>query len=400
MQTFTGFEYIKLDIANNFGLDKENFEPRLKWVDAHLHELEDLLEQADEPVLYLKAVMALRDAQAGVPSGHLVGFDACSSGLQIMSTLIGCKVTAENTGLVNPNLRADMYSTTTEEMNNLLQAEGIKVAPLRSEVKQAQMTHFYGSKAKPKEIFGEDTLELFKFYEAQKIVAPGACEVMDDMMDSWQAWAPEHSWTLPDGFNVKVKVMQDVDIKVEVDELDHATFTHRFQENVGSERGLSIAANITHSVDGMIVREIGRRCNYNPTQLTKALEKLDKYISEAIRPQVVMPTSTDNFISLVHVENIDKAISELTFNDLWRLHNLVKATIQHKAFPVICIHDDFKCHPNNMNQLRYWYKEILAEIAESTLLEQILSDVHGTPVTYQKWDNIAHLIRNSNYALS
>ncbi|MGH1461260.1 MAG: DNA-directed RNA polymerase [Neptuniibacter sp.] len=398
METFTGFEYIKLDIANQFGLDKENFEPRLAWVDSNLDRLEELLDDADEPVLYLKAVMALRDAQAGIASGHLVGFDACASGLQIQSCLIGCEVTAKNTGLIDPNNRADIYAITTEEMNNLLKHEGIQLAPLRKEVKQAQMTHFYGSKAKPKEIFGEDTIELSKFYEAQKIVAPGACEVMDDLMASWQSWAPEHSWTLPDGFNTIVKVMQEVDIKVEVDELDHSTFTHRFMENRGSEHGLSIAANIVHSIDGMVVREMGRRCNYDVNQLTKAIEKIRVFLDGRAIPG--KPTNTDNFISLVHVENIDQAIVELSINDLVRLRDTILAVVEYRNFPIVCVHDEFKCHPNHVNRLRYWYKEILAEIAESKILEQILSDVHGTPVTYVKWGNIADKIRQSNYALS
>jgi len=397
MDHFTGFEYIKLDIANQFGLDKALFEDRLAWVDSNLNKLEELLDDADEPVLYLKAVMALREAQAGIASGHLVGFDACSSGLQIMSCLIGCEVTANNTGLIDPNVRADIYSTTTEEMNQLLKHEGVQVAPLRKEVKQAQMTHFYGSKAKPKEIFGEETVELEKFYEAQKIVAPGACEVMDDMMASWQSWAPAHSWTLPDGFCVNVKVMQEVDIKVEVDELDHATFTHRFMENRGSETGLSIAANITHSVDGMVVREMSRRCNHDETQLRRALRFINVEL-EGVRDPVDL--NTDNFISLVHIENIKTAIDKLSHNDLVRLRNLIIETLSYREFPIVCVHDEFKCHPNHVNRLRYWYKEILAEIAESKILEQILSDVHGTPVTYVKWDNIADKVRNSNYALS
>lgn len=41
---------------------------------------------------------------------------------------------------------------------------------------------FYGSKAKPKEIFGEDTPELNAFYQAAQQVAPGAWELLQDLL--------------------------------------------------------------------------------------------------------------------------------------------------------------------------------------------------------------------------
>lgn len=140
MQIFTGLEYIKIDIANHFGLDKELFEDRIAWVDQNIDQLESKMDEADEPILFIKATMALRDAQNGTASGHLVGFDACSSGLQIMACLIGCETTANNTGLIDPTHRADMYATCTKVMNGLLEAVGITVSPARKAVKLAQMT--------------------------------------------------------------------------------------------------------------------------------------------------------------------------------------------------------------------------------------------------------------------
>jgi len=178
MEKYRGIEYLKIDISNNYGLDKQPYADRIAWVDEHEEYLEELVGAADKPFQYLAAVMAYRDAQKGIPTGHLVGFDACASGIAIMAALTGCKTTAENTGLIG-NTRADVYGQTTQVMSMLL---GSDVEVARKDVKAASMTHFYGSKAKPKEIFGEGTDEFNAFYEANKIVAPGASELMDILL--------------------------------------------------------------------------------------------------------------------------------------------------------------------------------------------------------------------------
>lgn len=409
MQTFTGKDYLKLDIANCFGLDKFDFTTRLLWVEEHYHELEEKMAEADDPIMYISAVHALRDTLKGIPTGHLVGFDACSSGLQIMACLAGCETTARNTGLVDPDNRADIYSTTTKVMNRLLKELQIEVSPKRSDVKQAQMTHFYGSRAKPKEIFGEDTIELSAFYAAQEEVAPGATQVMEEMLNAWNRDARSHSWTMPDGFYAHVKTMYPIHLRVEVDELDHATFTHKFYENLSTNEyealkgdperdGISLAANITHSIDGMVVREMNRRCNYNPKQVKEALDTLSAYL-DPIRDMTF--THSNTFVSVVHAEDIDLAMDTLSTAELFQLEYLLMDVLSYRAFPIVCVHDDFKCHPNHMNRLRYWYKEILAEIAEADLLGAILSQITGETISYQKSSiGLPALIRNSNYALS
>src|SRR5690606_35274979 len=108
MKTFTAFEYICIDIANQFGHDKLTFEERITWVLSHIDDLETLADVADAKTkpLYIKAVQALRKAQRGIPTGHLIGFDGVCSGVQIMSAITGCYEGAKATGLVDPNVRA------------------------------------------------------------------------------------------------------------------------------------------------------------------------------------------------------------------------------------------------------------------------------------------------------
>lgn len=137
MIKYSGYEYMCIDIANQFGLDKELFETRIQWTKDNLSVLELLASKADNKPLYHKAVMALRKAQKGIATGHLVGFDAVCSGIQVMSVLTGCIKGADATGMVNPNVRADAYTSVTKAMEKLLDG---KLNVSRADAKQALMT--------------------------------------------------------------------------------------------------------------------------------------------------------------------------------------------------------------------------------------------------------------------
>lgn len=140
MKRYSGWQYLLIDLANNYGLDKLLFEERIKWAEDNLTNLETLADQAETKPLYLKAVMAIRKAQQGLPTGHLVGLDACCSGVQIMSAMTGCVEGARSTGMIDPGVRADAYNRTTEVMNQDLAQHGLSVNVSRKDAKQALMT--------------------------------------------------------------------------------------------------------------------------------------------------------------------------------------------------------------------------------------------------------------------
>jgi len=412
MKTFTGYQYLLIDIANQFGLDKKLFEERIQWATEHLDELESFTTKADKPALYIKAVMALRKAQKGIPTGHRVGFDAVCSGVQVMSVLTGCIAGATATGLVDPNVRADAYSTVTNEMNNIL---GSTVNVSRQQAKDAVMTSMYGSKAKPKEIFGEDTPELNAFYESVQKVAPGAWELLQDLLASWKPYALSHEWKMPDGFDAKVKVMTKVETRVEVDELDHATFTYEYYENEGQKKGLSNVANVVHSFDAYVLRCLHRRCNYDAYMV----HKINKLINETLLGDIY--GDKDNIIDLsgkvsYYIKQYERSgmadVVILTYLDflnicglskqhLEELAEITKRMLQYAPFEVVAIHDEFTCHANNMNHLRQQYINIMAELADSNALSDVLGQLIGTTITYNKLsNNLSSYIRQSNYALS
>ena len=79
-QQFTGREYLKIDIANNFGLDKEDWNVRLAWFDENEGRLDTLVKQAEEPALFFAGVEAWKKVCKGEPTGYPISLDATSSG--------------------------------------------------------------------------------------------------------------------------------------------------------------------------------------------------------------------------------------------------------------------------------------------------------------------------------
>ena len=350
MMEFTGFEYLLIDAANQYGLDKKLFGERIQWARDNLDTLESHVNDADTPALYLKAVQAIRKAQQGLPTGHLVGMDACCSGIQLMSVLTGCHVGAAATGLVDPNKRADAYKECTDGMATFL---GTSFEISRDNAKRALMTSYYGSTAVPKELFGEDTIELDAFYKAAEATAPGAWVLLQELLGSWQPWATKHEWQMPDGFNVVCKVMQTTEIRVEVDELDHASFTYAWEENKGSKTGLSLPANALHSVDSYVARTLHRRLNYD--------EKVLKYASWILETEVlkrafaeyqedVEDAALQYYIDLYEANQIadvvilpyltPENVGNLSYNHLTHLNKIVGMMEKYKPFEVVSVHDD------------------------------------------------------------
>lgn len=417
MKEFTGYEYILIDIASRYGLDKLTFEERIQWTNDHMDTLEKAAEDVQpwkEKPLYLKAVQALRKVQQGKPTGHLVGLDAVCSGMQLMSVITGCESGALVTGLIDPQVRADAYTSLTQKMIDLL---GYHIPGERAKAKSACMKSLYGSKKAPKTEFGDGTPELNAFYQAMYQMAPGACELLEDLLASWQAFTLAHEWRLPDGFFARIKVMQKQECRIEVDELDHTTFTYVYYENEGCERDRKNAANVVHSIDAYVLRSVIRRCNYDPDLLAWAARSIaDELLSRELgysqqeRHQEFDDEKLSYYIEQYECSGMAdvvilnhlyaETVCALSTTHLQSLSKIVHAMREHKPFPVVTVHDDFKAHPNNLNALRRHYRDVLAELADSQILDDILSQIYGVQGHFpKKSQNLSEKIRSSNYAI-
>ena len=329
MKIMTGLEYLKVAIANAYGLDKELWATRINWTDTHEGTLETYMDKADNPFQYIKAVKALRNTQLGKPTGYIMGLDACASGYQIMGCMTGCKATLQRTNVINTGNREDLYDFINNKMIIVT-----KIHYARNDVKKTIMTTAYGSKKQPEQLYGKGTTELEQYWDTMYNELPGSMQLMELIQQLWNPNAIRYTWELPDGHIVIMDVEGTIDKKIEVDELDHATFTHRSTVIMPKPKGLSLAANVMHSIDAYIVREMVRRC--------------------------------------------------------------AKKNVQ-----VAPIHDAFYASPNDMQLVRETYRNILAELAQSNLMQSILNNIANKHVPFNKLSkNLSPLIMQNEYALS
>lgn len=252
MQKFTGMEYLKIDIANQFGLDRLKWKDRIHWVNNNRPDLHLLSEQAKYPILYRKALRAFDRGLRGESINHSMGLDATASGVQMLAAMSGCVRAARTVNLVNTGEREDLYESVSEEMNDI-QA----VTTSRDILKKPIMTFFYGSEAVPKQIFGEGA-GLAAFYQAMSEGLPGPYQLMQLFQSQWDPQATEYRWVMPDGHQVHVPVSFTEERAIEIDEADHLRFHYRTEVNKPQQKGRALAANITHSVDAYACRMMVR----------------------------------------------------------------------------------------------------------------------------------------------
>lgn len=255
---------------------------------------------------------------------------------------------------------------------------------------------------------------LATFYQAAFTVAPAAFELMSALLDTWQADTLSHNWVMPDNFHVNIKVMQSKETRIEVDELGHTTFTTHVKVNQGSKKGLANVANTIHSIDGYLLRSVIRRASFDVEKVKQASvwieEELDARMEGQPKYKAVMTPELQNMLNIYEyskmldvsiIDYFDKQTVELLPNELLlKLGITLDKMLELGSSPVLTVHDAFGSHPNHCNAVRYHYKEIMAELAESNILEFIVSQITKKQVKYvKKSQTLANKIRESNYSI-
>lgn len=398
MQLFTPAEYLKIDIASNYGMDKSTWNERIEWFDDNQNNLLQLLSQAKEPALYYAGVLAWEDTQSGKPSGYPISLDATASGFQLLAVLTGDANAASLCNVTDTGYREDAYTRVYQAMLSKI-GDTSKIE--RDDVKQAVMCSLYGSEAIPKEVFGKGQL-LSAFYETMQEVAPAAWELNTAFLEIWDTEAWSNDWVLPDNFHVKIKVMDTIVEKVH---FMNQPFDVYRKVNQPMEKGRSLGANVIHSLDAMIVREMTRRCDYKPELIMRCMVALDDADVEVTEDSDTTMVRTlwnhyeqTGYLSARILDHIKRSNAALV--DPQVMWNLI-GSLPEKPFKIISVHDCFRCLPNYGNDLRKQYNQQLAEIAQSSLLGNLFSQIMGREITIGKLDpELYTKIMDTNYALS
>lgn len=394
MQKFTGLEYLLIDIANNYGLDKEPWDKRIEWVQNNMAQLESFKDKADSPCMYACAVDALRAVQRGEPIGYGISLDATASGTQWLAILTGDKKAAELCNVINTGSRVDGYTVVFKRMQEICGPLGMIT---RDQVKQAIMTSLYGSKQKPKELF-PDNVEQFE--DTMSEMMPSAW-----MLNKWlagPAWNPtvdSYSWILPDNFhvNIKVKGLEEYDFT-----FDDKPYKTLVSVQKPQDKGRMLGANLIHSVDGMVVREMVTRCS-STNDASRVLNILNgPKIKGTLEDDFMVHTLWDLYLKsgflsarilkYLYSSNIDM-VDKDTIKEL--INSLPK-----KSFEILPIHDCFRVLPNYGNDLRQQYINIMYRISKSNMLNYLIHQFTNINIDWVKPDDFSEDILNSEYALS
>ncbi|UAW01197.1 hypothetical protein [Vibrio phage BUCT194] len=407
---FTPFEYLLIHIAGALGKDKLLFEERIEYVKRHARELHKMVDDADDKPAFVRGLIELENYRKGnFNSGMMCGLDGTASGLQMLSVMSGCVTTATNVGLVDPNKRCDVYTEGVYQMNKLLhpskhillKADGNYDGLTRDDVKDAIMTKYYGSVARPEAIFGKGTQELAVFYAALRQMNPGAEDLMEDLLSCIDVMRTQYSWIMPDGFNVICNVIAETTKTVEIQELPNrsgnpSTFSHIYKFIGQDPAYVATAANGAHSCDSLVVREMHRRVNHDKEMLTKALS--------AVRGARV--TDRSQFVSVRManaIVNGEAWHTEITESMAGQLAEIIEDVLEHPKYPLVTVHDEFKSCLPAMGVVRHHYRNILAEVADSELATQMLRGMYDdNSVVYHKQrghEELSSLIRQSRYAI-
>lgn len=399
METFTGLQYLKMDIASSYGLDKANWDVRLKWFEENQHQLHELRKKAENPALYFAGIKAWEDVQAGKPSGYPISLDATASCMQILACLTGDRNAARICNVISTGHREDAYTHVWQTMQNLI---GGTIKITRQQAKDAVMPSLYGSEAEPKKVFGDELLPQFE--ETMTSLAPEAWKLNKDFLSMWHAQATHYSWVLPDNFHVHMDVTRMVEEDIH---FLNQPFTIRREVIKPKKKGRSLGANTVHSVDGMICREMSRRCNYDAARIKRIkdylegqdtdLEFLTKQDDRMVR--ILWKHYLDSgYLSARILDHLDPVsmVHVVEYEILELIESLPK-----KPFQVIAIHDAFRCLPNYGNDLRIQYARQLYLIAKSNLLDFIVQQFVKLNGPCVKADPEMYLdILDSEYALS
>jgi DNA-directed RNA polymerase len=133
--TDDGLYWLKIHIANCYGLDKASYDDRIAWVDDNNQMLLDIAKrpldtlkewnEADEPLMFLAAAESLLAYSEGREVHVPVSLDATCSGLQLYAGLMKDKQGAEVVNVVDTadmKKPADVYTDVATEVEKYLES--------------------------------------------------------------------------------------------------------------------------------------------------------------------------------------------------------------------------------------------------------------------------------------
>ena len=353
---FTPRQWLLIALANAHGLDKEPFSARLEKGErlAYLDP-----STAEDPASAAAILSGLRGNE-----NVRVGLDATASGIQALAALANCRKSGTACNLFG-NVCNDAYQIGINQLGGLDHIH-------RKKKKEAIMTALYGSTKVPRENLGEENLPAF--YRMLQTEFTGAWNVFLHIQTLWRPDVPSHRWTMPDGFEVIQwnEMMQEISIT-----LWGAKTTVKKKVKCLKTSGLNLAANITHSLDGLVCREMVKRAQVNPDVARELMGSFPEGKSVDCDLLVRLYRKT-NFLSVDLIHNMDReTFSNLELAEKLEIICLLEHLANKDQFDLTPVHDQFFSKAMHCNDMVKMYRYIMQQVWDSSILDSIVEDITG-----------------------
>lgn len=313
-----GLEWLKIHVANLFGVDKVSYLERIKWVDDNIEMLQAIANKpydnrqwcdADKPFQAFAAVFELVEAlKTGDPESYLshipIAFDGSCSGIQNLSLAFRDEVGGDAVNLIPHEKPSDIYQIVADRTIAQLEKDkgsnDVEISQIaqwwidfgitRKITKRNCMTFPYGSKARGfSDQILEDTLNPYIKEQGELSINPmklsnylakvnyssvqqtvlKAAEAMDWMQKAARMVAKEGRpvcWVTPLGLPVVQAYVKSKEVRVETSLAGTRKVLSIREELLKPDTrkaANSISPNIVHSLDAShLMLTVSNSCNH------------------------------------------------------------------------------------------------------------------------------------------
>lgn len=398
MKTLTAFEYSLKTLSNHAfkGSDKETLEvqvalgKKLLPMLPQLSTMEGVKEFSTNHVLEASNIRGIMSLSKDILNNEFgwVPLDTASSQSLITSAITRDSRCLNEIFHLNTNMPSDIYTTIGEEIRATFNLGDIP----RKVIKKALMAWGYGGSAGLCSLTQTKPEQLNEVMEdiADELGFQGIYNMRQACLDAWDEDALEHSWELPDGYEIHQVITQDTFAR------DLLTGQYIYPAKRveitlnGKQRGIdcrwskvgkrnkresgtrSIGANLIHSLDAFLMREIVRRCkqdfNIKPEQFKEVIESgFSINVSDAKAADIYNMFKETNVVSLNILNHLH--VGDTLPSDYYEAICRIIDMLPSEGFDIRPIHDEFACLPRHANSMRRQFNHLIAELYQSTMLQ-------------------------------
>lgn len=321
---------------------------------------------------------AVIDTLAGNSTGYLAKLDTKQSGLLLQSVILRDEVALE-TLLSN----TDIYTWFIERL-------GINIS--RKKMKKIVIPRYYGSEIgiiiKFEQLGCKE--KAFDFFKLYAELLPKCDQLRQIMLEAWQWSKQEYHWVAPDlgecnqavqelaEENTWKKIVSRFNWHIFNGDMCYANsyIPHKGTRPFGKDGTRSLGANLIHSLDAYVLRELVRRCSQADKYMTKwfSLGKATRdgnLFSQDIKVQKFYDFWKRTGIPSLRVLEFVSDGDNLPVDYYNAIGKAVSKLPECRFDVCFTVHDEFACHVKYADKMQAQFNYILSEIYQGHYLEYV-----------------------------